>query len=83
MKTIKLLKVLLKNFEMIAFEKKKSKIFYMVMALVTMLIIFIPTAFMIGVISYGMTANLVENNHLTEGINFILYAADKTTSGGM
>lgn len=74
MKTIKLLKVLLKNFEMIAFEKKKSKIFYMVMALVTMLIIFIPTAFMIGIISYGMTSNLVENSHLTEGVNFILYA---------
>ena len=74
MKTIKLLKVLLKNFEMIAFEKKKSKVFYMVMAIVTMLIIFIPTAFMIGVISYGMTLNLVENNHLTEGVNFILYA---------
>ena len=74
MKTIKLLKVLLKNFEMIAFEKKKSKVFYMVMAIVTMLIIFIPTAFMIGIISYGMTANLVENGHLTEGINFILYA---------
>ena len=74
MKTIKLLKVLLKNFEMIAFEKKKSKVFYMVMAIVTMLIIFIPTAFMIGVISYGMTINLKENGHLTEGINFILYA---------
>lgn len=74
MKTIKLLKVLLKNFEMIAFEKKKSKVFYMVMAIVTMLIIFIPTAFMIGIISYGMTINLVENNHLTEGANFILYA---------
>ena len=74
MKTIKLLKVLLKNFEMIAFEKKKSKVFYMVMAILTMLIIFVPTAFMIGVISYGMTVNLVENNHLTEGINFILYA---------
>ena len=74
MKTIKLLKVLLKNFEMIAFEKKKSKVFYMVMAIVTMLIIFIPTAFMIGIISYGMTLNLVENNHLTEGVNFILYA---------
>lgn len=74
MKTIKLLKVLLKNFEMIAFEKKKSKVFYMVMAIVTMLIIFIPTAFMIGIISYGMTLNLMENNHLTEGVNFILYA---------
>ena len=74
MKTIKLLKVLLKNFEMIAFEKKKSKVFYMVMAIVTMLIIFIPTAFMIGIISYGMTVNLTENGHLTEGVNFILYA---------
>ncbi|MBP5445859.1 MAG: hypothetical protein J6Y28_06785 [Acholeplasmatales bacterium] len=74
MKTIKLLKVFLKNFEMIAFEKKKSKVFYMVMAIVTMLIIFIPTAFMIGIISYGMTVSLVENNHLNEGINFLLYA---------
>ena len=76
MKTIKLLKVLLKNFEMIAFEKKKSKVFYMVMAIITALIIFIPTAFMIGMISYGMTLSLVENNHLTEGINFILYAVN-------
>ena len=76
MKTIKLLKVLLKNFEMIAFEKKKSKVFYMVMAIITALIIFIPTAFMIGMISYGMTLSLVENNHLSEGINFILYAVN-------
>ncbi len=76
MKTIKLLKVLLKNFEMIAFEKKKSKVFYMVMAIITALIIFIPTAFMIGVISYGMTISLVENNHLSEGVNFILYAVN-------
>ena len=76
MKTIKLLKVLLKNFEMIAFEKKKSKVFYMVMAIVTALIIFIPTAFMIGIISYGMTISLKENGHLSEGINFILYAVN-------
>ena len=76
MKTIKLLKVLLKNFEMIAFEKKKSKVFYMVMAIVTMLIIFIPTAFMIGIISYGMTLSLTEAGHLSEGINFILYAVN-------
>ena len=76
MKTIKLLKVLLKNFEMIAFEKKKSKVFYMIMAIVTMLIIFIPTAFMIGIISYGMTISLKENGHLSEGINFILYAVN-------
>ena len=68
--------MLLKNFEMIAFEKKKSKVFYMVMAIVTMLIIFIPTAFMIGMISYGMTLSLVEANHLSEGINFILYAVN-------
>ncbi|MCR5462411.1 MAG: hypothetical protein K6E87_05025 [bacterium] len=76
MKTIKLLKVLLKNFEMISFEKKKSKVFYMVMAIVTMLIIFIPTAFMIGIISYGMTLSLTEAGHLSEGINFILYAVN-------
>ena len=76
MKTIKLLKVLLKNFEMIAFEKKKSKVFYMVMAIVPMLIIFIPTAFMIGIISYGMTLSLTEAGHLSEGINFILYAVN-------
>ena len=76
MKTIKLLKVLLKNFEMIAFEKKKSKVFYMVMAIITALIIFIPTAFMIGMISYGMTLSLMENNHLAEGTTFILYAVN-------
>ncbi|MCR5307736.1 MAG: hypothetical protein K6E24_01920, partial [bacterium] len=68
--------MLLKNFEMIAFEKKKSKVFYMVMAIITALIIFIPTAFLIGMISYGMTLSLVDEGHLVEGVNFILYAVN-------
>lgn len=72
--TFKLVKVLLKNFEMGSFEKKKSKVFYLTMAIVTMIIIMIPAALMFGIISYGMTSTLMELNHKYEGVNLLLYA---------
>ena len=55
MKTLKLIKVLLKNFEMIKFEKRKSKLFFLIMALVTFFIIFIPFSILIFVTTYVFT----------------------------
>lgn len=52
MKTLKLIKVLLKNFEMIKFEKRKSKLFFLIMALVTFFIIFVPFSVLMFFITY-------------------------------
>ena len=79
MKTLKLFKVLLKNFEMISVEKKQSKFFFMIIGIITMLIIFIPATYYIFYLTKMLTSALDSVGFSSSGLNFILYVISMFT----
>ena len=69
----KLVSALIKGVEPSAKEKKRNKIFYIVMTLIAAFGIMLPMAFFVGVILYAMTGALAEFNTQENAIELFLH----------
>ena len=61
----KLVKILIKTTELTTEEKKRSKVFYIILGVVAVCCIMIPAAIIVGVITYALTTAMVSDRKST------------------
>lgn len=69
----KLVKILIKTTELTTEEKKRSKVFYIILGVVAVCCIMIPAAIIVGVITYALTTAMVSMGGDNQGLQLVLH----------